>query len=101
MSNKPQSKSFVIDRLKIGSTTYSIYQNNGSYTLYYSENGKKIRRTFKTVAEAKKAARLTKASKSRKVITLSGAEVNEYRACLDIINTYTRLSVPIVTGKLS
>ena len=92
MSNKPQSKSFVINRLKIGSTTYSIYKNNGSYTLYYSENGKKIRRTFKTVAEAKKAARLTKASKSRKVITLSGAEVNEYRACLDIINTYTRLS---------
>lgn len=92
MPIKKQKTQSIIERLKIGSTTFSIYPNNGSYLLYYSENGKKIRKNYKTIKEAKSAARNTKITKRRDAITLTGQALNEYKATLDILNAHAKLS---------
>tara|TARA_R100001443_G_scaffold3258_1_gene10337 strand:+ start:3035 stop:4270 length:1236 start_codon:yes stop_codon:yes gene_type:complete len=91
MTKKLDNEPFVIDRLKIGSTKFSIYSNNKSYTLVWYENGRRIRKTFKTIDEAKRQARTAKATKSNNTLSLSGKELNEYRATLDILNSYANM----------
>lgn len=83
--------STIVDRLKVGSTTFSIYKNRNSFTLYHSENGKSIRRTYKTIKEAKAAARKTKITKQRDAVTLTGRELNEYKAAVDLLNSFARI----------
>lgn len=90
MSSKQKKDSNKIKRLKIGSTTFSIYPNNKSYILYYKENGKSIRRTYKTIKKAKLAAKKTKITKQRDSITLTGRELTEYKAAIDLLNSFAR-----------
>ena len=89
----PKSKTnatTIVDRLKIGSRQFSIYKHKNSYTLYYSANGKSIRKTFKTIKEAKRQAKITK-FESHDEKHLVGQELNEYRACIDILDDYANL----------
>ena len=92
MSSNNKKDSNKIKRLKVGSTSFSIYPNNGSFTLAWSANNKRIRKTFKTLTEAKREAKRTKVTTQRDAITLTGQELNEYKATLDILNSHARLT---------
>jgi len=91
MPTKTKKDSHKIERLKVGSTSFSIYPNNGSFTLAWSANNKRIRKTFKTLKEAKAAARKTKITKQRDAVTLTGRELNEYKAAVDLLNSFARI----------
>lgn len=88
MSVKTSKESSRIPRLKIGSTTFSIYPNLNSFTLAWIENGKRIRKTFPSIKLAKEHARSVKITNLPDQLTLSGNELNEYKAALDVINNY-------------
>jgi len=88
MPIKKKKDSSNIERLKVGSTSFAIYPNNGSFTLAWSAYGKRIRKTFKTVKEAKIEARKTKITKERNSVTLTGRELNEYKTAVDLLNSF-------------
>lgn len=82
--------STLVGRHKLGSTNYSIYRNKNSFTVSYFQFGRRIRKTYKTLSEAKgQAKKLKYQTEDEK--HLVGQELNEYRACIDILDVYANL----------
>ena len=77
MSAKTSKESPRIPRLKIGATMFSIYPNLNSFTLAGIENGKRIRKTFPTIKQAKQHARSVKMTNLPDQLILSGNELND------------------------
>lgn len=88
MPTKINSESPKASRLKVGSTSFSIYPNLNSFTLSWFEHGKRFRKTFPSIKQAKQHARQVKALESPDQEILTGNELNEYRAAIDILNSY-------------
>lgn len=89
MPPKTKSESPKVSRLKVGSTSFSIYPNLNSFTLSWFEHGKRNRKTFPTIKQAKEHAREIKRLKDPDQLILSGKDLNEYKAALDVVNNYT------------
>lgn len=82
--------STLVGRHKLGSINYSIYRNKNSFTVSYFQFGRRIRKTYKTLSEAKgQAKKLKYQTEDEK--HLVGQELNEYRACIDILDVYANL----------
>lgn len=88
MPTKTKSESPKVGRLKVGSTSFSIYPNLNSFTLSWFEHGKRNRKTFPTIKQAKEHAREIKRLKDPDQLILSGKDLNEYKAALDVVNNY-------------
>ena len=75
-------------RFKVGSTVFSIYKNSKSFTLAWVDSVKRNRKTFQTIKLCKEYAKRVKTTNLPRSLTLSGSELNEYSATLDILNDY-------------
>lgn len=80
----------LVSRHKLGSTNYSIYRNKNSFTVSYFQFGRRIRKTYKTLTEAKDQAKKLK-YQTEDEKHLVGQDLNEYRACIDILDDYANL----------
>jgi integrase len=91
MAQQKQLCSTLVSRHKVGSTNISIYRNKNSFTLSWFQYGQRIRKTYKTLKEAKEQARRMKYNPSSEEKHLVGHELNEYQSCIDMLDQYANI----------